>query len=272
MALALGGLLGAAGRIDASGSDPCRASPGAPRLDHVVVVVRDLDAAAKSFGDLGFRFKPGRLHANNLRNRHIKFRNGTELELMTLAGPPKDRMAQDYAQLLEAGPGGAYVALSARDLDALAATAERVGLTTRRTTAGSWQFLSFPGLPDAAAVFFGSGWVPPADPDSVFAHSNGAIGLEEAWLEAGPGFDRLLQASGAAPCGSVTLPNERQGERWALGSGTLVVVRPRLPGAVPRVLGVGLTAKERAAAGPAEVEPMPGLWLAWRNEPPSRER
>jgi catechol 2,3-dioxygenase-like lactoylglutathione lyase family enzyme len=89
----------------------CTGAAGAPALDHVVLVVRDLDRAAAPFQKHGFRLKEGRLHANNLLNRHIKFRDGSSLELMTVRGSPGDAMARDYADLAASGEGGVYVAL-----------------------------------------------------------------------------------------------------------------------------------------------------------------
>ena len=61
----------------------CVADSSAPRLDHVIIAVRDLDAASAGFVRHGFRLKPGRLHANGLLNRHIKFRDGTEQNFLS---------------------------------------------------------------------------------------------------------------------------------------------------------------------------------------------
>jgi hypothetical protein len=47
----------------------CTGARTAPSLDHVVVVVRDLERAAALFREHGFRVKAGRLHANRLLNR-----------------------------------------------------------------------------------------------------------------------------------------------------------------------------------------------------------
>lgn len=71
-----------------AGQGVCVGSPTAPALDHVVLAVRDLDAAAAGFARHGFRSKPGRLHANGLLNRHVKFRDGTGIELMTVRACP----------------------------------------------------------------------------------------------------------------------------------------------------------------------------------------
>src|SRR5512134_3767719 len=86
-------------------------APNAPALDHAIVVVNNLDAASDAFRRAGFRIKRGRLHANGLLNNHIKFRDGTEIELMTVRGRPGDDMARRYAGLMAGGDRGVYVAL-----------------------------------------------------------------------------------------------------------------------------------------------------------------
>jgi len=53
-------------------------------LDHIVVAVKDLEAAAERYRGFGFTLKPGRPHANGIRNLHVKFPDGTEIELLTV--------------------------------------------------------------------------------------------------------------------------------------------------------------------------------------------
>ena len=59
-------LVGVLAQVAQAQAAACVAVPGAPRLDHVVVVVRNLDSAAARFRPLGFRFKLGRLHPDSL--------------------------------------------------------------------------------------------------------------------------------------------------------------------------------------------------------------
>lgn len=236
---------------------PCASSNALVRLDHAVVVVRNLDTAAARFAALGFRLKLGRLHPDSILNRHIKFRDGSELELMTVAGTPVSQMAREYAALLAAGEGGVYAALWMTDLAPVRAAAERLG-EPRLTQAGAWQFLSLPGVHDARAVFFGAGGLPANDPDSVLAHPNKAQRLAAVWLEAGPGLDTLLTALRAHACGTVRLPDGRSGVRWGLSQGTLVLVR----GGTGRVLGVELD--RSTSTKPRLHEPLPGFWILLR--------
>ena len=52
-------------------------------LDHIIILVNNLEAAASRYRAMGFALKPGRPHDNGIRNQHVKFEDGTELELLT---------------------------------------------------------------------------------------------------------------------------------------------------------------------------------------------
>jgi hypothetical protein len=253
-------ILSLAGADIAQAQETCRAQPDAPRLDHVVIATPQLDSAASAFMRLGFRIKQGRLHANRLLNRHIKFRDGTEIELMTVAGQPGDRMARDYAAFLAEGEGGAYVALAGVSIDRLMSAAQRVNLDARRSSSGTWQFLSFPEDSPAANVFFGFGIPGVQDHDSIFDHGPAVGGLHEVWLEGSASLAGLLRATGAQPCGPVRAPDGSSGERWALAKGSLVLV-PAPSNRRPRVLGVVLSSPSTAAS--SVVQPLRSFWLQY---------
>lgn len=235
-----------------------------PQLDHVIVVVKDLDTAAITYGALGFRMKPGTLHPNNLVNRHIKFRDGTEIELMALGGPPGDAMARGYAALLALRPGGAYAALKAENLESVAEAARRVGLVVRRSSSGPWHFLGFEGN-EAPSIFFIAGYESPRDPVSLFSHENGADGLVEAWVEGGAKLEALLRELGAAPGGRTCAADRRCGNRWRLGDRDLVIVPPASAEAPARLLGVVLRKRDEAKARAFDLPA--GFWVTFEPSP-----
>jgi hypothetical protein len=245
----------------AGAQETCRASASAPALDHTILVVRDLDSAAAGFRRLGFRIKNGRLHANGLLNRHVKFRDGSGIELMTVRGRPGDAMARDYAMLLESGEGGVYAAMGVPALPAAERAAAALRLETLRSSSGPWRFVSFPPASPAAAIFFSTGGAAVRDADSVFAHAPAVDGIAEVWIEGGPALGELLSSLGATQCGRARGPDGRRGRRWALGRGTLVVV-PARSGARPRVLGAVL--RSRARGRSKVVYPHEAFWLQYR--------
>ncbi len=229
------------------------------RLDHAVVAVRDLDSASALFRSAGFRLKEGRLHRNGLLNRHIRFRDGTGIELMTPAGRPGDRMAREYAELLARGEGGAYAALRTDQLLAVEHQAKRTGFSTRRSRAGKGEFLTLEVPPDAHALFIGAGGERGVTPDSLMSHLNAVTGMASAMLEAGPELDAFLTACGYGGGDTVLLPDGRTGVRWKLQSGSLVIVRPADP-AHPRLMGVEVRCSSRVP-GRRSKEVLPGFWV-----------
>lgn len=237
----------------------CAATSTAPALDHVILVVKDLEGASAGFRARGFKLKPGRLHANNLLNRHIKFRDQSSLELMSVRGTPRDAMARDYAALAAEEEGGVHVALSVPSLDGPRAAAAALAIPTRESSSGPWRFLSFPPSSPAAAVFFTAGSAIVQDPDSLLDHLPGVTGIREAWVEAGAHVGSILEALGAVRCGTVQAPDGRPGERLALSRGRIVIVPPRAAGR-PRVLGVVLGLQE---SGGSTVHPHPGFWVKY---------
>jgi len=62
------------------------------RLDHLVILVRDLEEAVGDYGRLGFRVTPGGEHADGLtRNALVPLRDGAYLELVAFTEPEDGR-------------------------------------------------------------------------------------------------------------------------------------------------------------------------------------
>jgi hypothetical protein len=84
-------------------------------IDHAVIAVRDLDAAAASFRELGFTLTPRGRHSVGSENHCIMF-GSTYIEL--LAAPVPHPWLDYYRTFLERGDGLAAIALSTDDADA----------------------------------------------------------------------------------------------------------------------------------------------------------
>ncbi len=56
-------------------------------VDHIVVLVADLDAAIKNYGDLGFTVVPGGRHPRGTHNALIGFADGAYLEILAFYEP-----------------------------------------------------------------------------------------------------------------------------------------------------------------------------------------
>jgi hypothetical protein len=152
--------------------------PAITGLDHIPIAVRDLARASDDYRALGFALKPGRPHDNGIQNQHVKFTDGTELELIT-APEARDALTKTYRQHLEKGDGPAFLALFA----------------PRRAYAD--ERLRGTALP--SYVFLAGRNTSPTDLPEHFAHANTAQSFVRVWL-AGDDLSRerrLLAAAGA---------------------------------------------------------------------------
>lgn len=163
-------------------------------MDHIPIAVRDLGAAIRSYEHLGFALKQGRYHADGVSNGHIKFPDGTELELIS-AVEAVDDLTAEYRQFLERGEGPAFLGFFAprrNDLiDRLSAGFASADFSS------SW--IRFPQSDPLHYIFFGQRNASATDRPEHFAHPNGAQSLIGVWL-AGDDFSReqeLFRSLGA---------------------------------------------------------------------------
>jgi catechol 2,3-dioxygenase-like lactoylglutathione lyase family enzyme len=199
-------------------------------LDHVPIAVRDLEAAARTYRRLGFVLKPGRPHANGIRNLHAKFPDGTELELIT-APKAADDLTRTYVRHLEDGDGPAFLALFAPD-----------------------------GPPPGAApgyVFFGRRNHSPTDRPEHFAHPNTARSLIAVWLAGELLPERVMLAAAGVPLleRDVAAPDPVRASVARLGDGELLLLpqsRSMIRGRP--IVGVTVRVGDAAAARRALLE------------------
>jgi catechol 2,3-dioxygenase-like lactoylglutathione lyase family enzyme len=207
-----------------------QSAPPATGLDHIPIAVNDLDRASADYRALGFALKSGRPHDNGITNQHLKFPDGTELELIT-APAARDALTATYRKHLAAGEGPAFLALFAPGVDA-----GSLGLN-----ADPLQY-----------IFMFDRNQSPTDRPEHFAHANTAESLIGVWL-AGDDLSserRLLARLGARiQAEDVRVPSTIKAHVAHLADGEVVL----LPGAhqlVPgrRIVGATVRVRDLAAA------------------------
>jgi hypothetical protein len=235
-------------------------------LDHIPVAVRDLEQAVATYRSLGFAIKPGRDHANRIRNAHVKFPTGAGIELLT-APVKADPLSSSYVDFLLAGEGPTYVSFHARDTERLHA-----GLR-----AGGFDFREQGGLTDLVSEDLGFlFWVrdnrSSTDRPEHFDHANGATALRAVWIateEAGALTELLVVLGGVEERRQVFAPGAVEATVIALDQGEVIIL-PRsyqtLPGRP--VVGASFSVRDlqdvRRAISEAGIQP-------WTGEDP-RER
>jgi len=259
--------------------------PAVTVLDHVPIAVRDLARAADDYRALGFALKPGRPHDNGIRNQHVKFPDGTELELIT-ASEARDALTTTYRRHLEHGDGPAFLALFAPRMPYAAERLAAAGLP-HVLNGGS---IDVPGDGGLAYLFLSGRNASPTDLPEHFAHANTAESLVSVWLAADDlsRERRLLEAVGATVVESdVRVPDVVHATVARLPEGDVVLLpgsRQLVPGRriVGATLRVGSLDTARTILGRGQPEPLQivisgagrsvfltpsrthGLWLEFR--------
>ncbi|MEP2388240.1 VOC family protein, partial [Hyphomonas sp.] len=106
-------------------------------LDHVVVAVRDLDAAAKAWAELGFTVTPENRHAWGTANRLVQL-DGFFIEILTVADESLivEASEGDFSfgafnrNFLKTRQGASMLVAEGVDPDQDRADFQRLGLTT----------------------------------------------------------------------------------------------------------------------------------------------
>ncbi len=196
-------------------------------IDHIPTVVEDLDESSARYRELGFVLKPGRAHDNGLLNRHVKFKDGSGIELLSVPAAPKDELTRTYSALLRKGEGPAYLSFHARDSDARAAAlnAADVGfsVTSGMTTLDD---------PRLGFLFFVEDNRSPTDRPEHFAHPNGAGAMSEVWLAVDEqtlvSLRTLFLALGAVETKKVVqAPDTTEAVVFHVQNGRVIVVQKR---------------------------------------------
>jgi hypothetical protein len=218
--------------------------------------VRDLAAATQTYRRLGFSLKPGRPHENGLTNAHVKFPDGSGVELIT-APAGVDDVTRKYRTFLEAGEGPVYFSLHVRQEGALAAALNRAGI---QYAPGSIPGLTRLVSPALAPVFFVQDNRSPTDRPEHFAHPNGAVALARVWWAAADPLPmrKLLEAlGGITSTAAVSAPMRVDATVVRVENGEVVMLPPSrqlmparpIAGVTFRVKSVDATARYFAEAG-----------------------
>lgn len=194
------------------------------KVDHVIAVYKDLGKAKIRYSEMGFTIKSGRLHDNGLLNSHIKFPNGTELELMTVQGEPKDESAADYLALLKEKEGGVYVALSGISLDSLTAKLRSLDIEHTYEKGSAWSYITFPKTSSLNAFFFIETHITVTDPPEMLKHKNGSISIEEVEMEGDAKVFDFLRKIGVKYKGKVLNSDLHTGDKFSTPTGDLLIM------------------------------------------------
>lgn len=155
-------------------------------IDHISIVVNDLDEAKSSFRNLGFTIKDGSKHENSIENAHMKFLDGTALELIT-ATETKDDLAGVYMEQKAKGDGPVFLCLNMSDIDS--AQSLLSDYKPILIVGKYYQWLTFPDETAINYLFLIKYSRPPVDRKELLYHQNNVLGIKEINLNK-PDFEK----------------------------------------------------------------------------------
>jgi catechol 2,3-dioxygenase-like lactoylglutathione lyase family enzyme len=246
-------------------------------LDHIPIAVADLNRAKADFEALGFVLKPGRTHANGIRNVHAKFPDGSEIELIT-AAVATDELGAEYVAWLKGGDGAPFVGLFAPALNSLVRLIADLGLPLTLQDG----IAMFPAPSPFHHLFFGRRQQSPTDAPEHFVHPNTVFGLLRVWLAEDAATQGLLQML-ALPLAAEPrcAPFGTRQAMLAMTEGEIIFIRPLAPTERP-ILGVTVAVTSldsaRRVLAASGIQPVAcavdslwvvahGVWLELRQTP-----
>jgi catechol 2,3-dioxygenase-like lactoylglutathione lyase family enzyme len=217
-------------------------------LDHIPVAVSDLDRATEHYEALGFTLKPGRIHSDGIRNDHVKFKDGSGIELISPPGKAVDTLTSDYLGRIAEGDGPAFLSFHARDTDKLLVALRAASIDFLE---GDLITLADPGL---KFLFFDQDNRSPTDRPEHFAHPNTAVAMTGVWLaldeSTRQSLTKVMLAVGAVRSSkTVLVPSAIQAEVWSVQNGRIVLLPTTYQLAPGRpIVGVEFVVRDLAAA------------------------
>lgn len=108
-------------------------------IDHVVILVEDLDVAVNQYAKLGFTVAPGGKHARFTHNALITFHDGSYLELIAFYEHPETDSSESHRWYTRLATGGGIIdyAVASPGLDAIIADVDARGIKTNGVLPGS---------------------------------------------------------------------------------------------------------------------------------------
>ena len=101
-------------------------------IDHIVVVVPELEGAIRSYGELGFTVVPGGRHNIGTHNALVAFKDGSYIELIAFSNPVQ---GHPWYTMLSRGGGLADFCMQTDDISADSDAFRRAGVTVGEPTA-----------------------------------------------------------------------------------------------------------------------------------------
>jgi len=214
------------------------------QLDHVITVVSDMDNSIKYFTEKGFTVKKGKLHKNGLINGHVKFKNRTFFEIMSIKGEPSDELSKDYQDLLKNGEGGVYIALAGISTSLMERKLTDLKISYITTEDQNWNYITFPKNSGLSHFFFIENHVELSDPIEILTHKNNSEKIKAVWTEGDDYVKYFLSGIGLRSSGEIEEESFGKGMRYSTKTGEIIIVSKNDPDKRSRIKSIVFGTKD----------------------------
>ncbi|KAA3658605.1 MAG: hypothetical protein DWQ10_10805 [Calditrichaeota bacterium] len=212
------------------------------KIDHTPIIVYNLEDAEEAFKKLGFVIKPGYKHKNGILNSHVKFTNGTEIELISVNNP-RDDIARSYTKFLKNGEGGTYLALSTDSLSNTRLLLEKAEIDFEILSKGFFTYIIFPRTPGLQHIFIIHYKNTFQTPKEYFEHAVKTKGITDVSITGNENTMKFFKAFG---CFAINEYKADKGIAYELTDGRVTLV-PADKSPIFRVKGVNLNPEKNTA-------------------------
>ncbi len=191
------------------------------KIDHIILLHRNLEESIKDYQSKGFTVKKGRVHNNGIINAHIKFENKSSVELISLKGEVNDEISKRYENLLKYGEGGVYIALTGIPFKELSEKLNYLNVPYKRIDGKLWDYITFPDSSKLSQFFFIDYHIELQDSSYFFEHGNQSDLIKTVQVEGGNMVVKFLEGLG--------LKKEKVGDnfKFVTTSGNLILFQPK---------------------------------------------
>ncbi len=208
------------------------------QVDHVISVVSDIEKATNSYIEKGFNVKKGRLHQNGLINAHIKFKNNTSFELISIKGTPTDEIAINYLELLSKREGGVFVAISGITTHEMEWKLLELNIKYKTIEGRNWDYITFPKTSSLAHFFFIDSHITINDSADILTHKNETDKILEIYVEGDDYVVEFLKGIGLKYLGKNTDIDYQKGDVFMTETGKIIVIPKEKINERPRVKAI----------------------------------
>ncbi len=208
------------------------------QVDHVISVVSDIDKAINSYTEKGFSLKKGQLHKNGLINAHIKFKNNTSFELMSVKGAATDETAKNYLELLKKREGGVFIAISGIESHEMERKLLDLNIEYKTSIGKNWDYITFPKTSGLAHFFFIDSHITVKDSANILTHKNEADKILEIFVEGDDYVVEFLKGLGIKYLGKNTDTDYGKGDVFSTVTGKIIVIPKKKINERPRVRAI----------------------------------